>query len=467
MKPPLEAVLVGAGNRGADVFGVWALAHPDHLQVVAVAEPDPTRRESLARAHNIPAERQFATWEDLLVRPQMAQAAIIATQDQLHTGPALAALERGYDVLLEKPIAHRLEECVAIVEAAEASGCRLQICHELRYVPFFQKAQEIVQSGRLGQVITVSHRENVLALHMAHSYVRGNWRRADFASPMILAKCCHDLDFLVWMLGARCESLASVGTLSHFRPQNAPHGAPERCTDGCPVADECPFYAPALYLEMRPIYTAMVESADPLIRLVGKVGLANPAAVETLARTLPPLSGIAGFAREVRAILTDQPESREAVKQALAEGPYGRCVYHCDNDVVDHQIVAMTFEGGVSASLTMHGHSYDESRALRVDGSRATLLGKFGSARVVLEIRDHSAARVERFEFADEFHSGRHGGGDQALVSTFVTALREDQPDLLTPPRESLESHLLAFAAERARVKGEVIRMGEFRERAR
>ncbi len=466
MTQPVEAVLIGAGNRGAEAYGGWALRHPDQLKIVAVAEPLPTRRARVAAQHNIPAERQFTTWEDLLVRPQMAQAAIITTQDQLHTQPTLAALAAGYDVLLEKPMAHRLADCVALVRAAERHGRLLQICHVMRYTDFWQRLRAIVQSGQLGQIITVSHRENVSSWHMAHSYVRGNWRRAADSSPMILAKCCHDFDVLYWILERRALRLSSVGTLTHFRPQNAPSGAPERCTDGCPAAETCPFYAPALYIDLIPIKTALSRARNPVYRLAGQMALHTPALLKALAVAIPPLRQLTEYGGWPLSVITDRPTERGSLWRALREGPYGRCVYRCDNDVVDHQIVAMEFEDGISVSLTMHGHSFEEGRTIRLDGSQATLLGKFSWNEAFIEVRDHRRQRVERLNLPNEIELGGHGGGDDGLMRAFVAAVRAGQQEPLTSARASLESHLMAFAAEQARMEGTVIDMQAFRREA-
>lgn len=463
MSRPIDAVLIGAGNRGAEAYGGWALAHPDRLVITAVAEPLTARRERVARTHCIPPERQFGSWEELLSRPQMARAAIITTQDQMHTGPALAALAAGYDVLLEKPMAHRLDECVALVRAAEQSGRVLQICHVMRYTDFAQQVYQIVQSGRLGQIITVSHRENVSAWHMAHSYVRGNWRRAAESSPMILAKCCHDMDFLHWILGRKVRRLSSVGALTHFREENAPPGAPARCTDGCPVEKTCPFYAPALYLDLNPIHYGLSQARNPVYRWAGWMALRAPALLKGLAAVASPLRRLTEYDGWPRSIICDEPADLSSLRHALEIGPYGRCVYRCDNDVVDHQIVAMEFEDGISVSLTMHGHSFEEGRTIRIDGSQATLLGKFSFNRTFVELRDHRHTRVERMEFPNELEAGGHGGGDDGLMNAFVDVLRDGQQAPLTSARASLESHLMAFAAEQARVEGTVVDMADFR----
>jgi predicted dehydrogenase len=420
MRQPITAVVCGAGQRGYYAYGPYAQQHPEELRFVAVAEPDPVRRDRFGDEHGIPAERRFASWEALFDAGRIADACINTTQDQQHLASTLAALETGYDVLLEKPMASRLADNVALVQAAERRGRLLQVCHVLRYTPFFARLHEILAAGRIGRIVAVEHRENVVYWHMAHSFVRGSWGNSASSSPMILAKCCHDLDILIWNLGRPVERLHSFGSLMHYRPENAPPGATERCTDGCPVAETCPWDARRLYL-------------DP---------------------------AVAGW--PATAIATDQ--SPIGKLHALQTGPYGRCVYHCDNDVVDHQAVNLEFAGGAIATLVMHGHSHQEGRTMRYDGTRATLRGKFTSAEMSIEIHDHLTGRCEQVDIP-EAGSG-HGGGDFGIMQSFVRALRGDQPPLTTA-RESIESHLLAFAAEESRLSGGIsVDMPDFRRRA-
>lgn len=416
---PLTAVLCGAGGRGFASYGPYALHFPDELRFVAVAEPDPIRRTRFAEAHGIPAERQFHSWEDLFAAGKIADTCFNMTQDQMHRPSTIAALQTGYDVLLEKPMAHRLADTVSLVQAAEQHGRVLQICHVLRYTPFFATLHRILASGRLGQIITVEHRENVAFWHMSHSFVRGNWRNEALSSPMILAKCCHDLDILIWNLPGQVERLSSVGSLMQYRADQVPPGATARCTDGCPAAEQCPFDARKIYL--------------------------NPA------NTGWPV-----------AVITPHPEDMEARLEALRTGPYGRCVYACDNDVVDHQMVTMAMNDGTSVVLVMHGHSHEEGRTMRYDGSRATLRGRFGDT-MSIEIHDHLTGKREQIPIPEA--SSGHGGGDFGLVRGFIRAVCGDEPPL-TPARESLESHLLAFAAEEARLHRNVVDMADFRRRA-
>ncbi len=463
MPNPIRALLFGAGNRGAESYGRYALQHPAEIQFVAVAEPNPIRRAQFAREHQISSEYQFTGWREALAAGKIADVVVNATQDHMHHDSALGAIHAGYDMLLEKPIAPTLEETVEIVRAAEVGGRILMICHVLRYTDFFKKVHEIIQSGRLGQAIHISHSENVSYFHMAHSYVRGNWRNKDLSAPMILAKCCHDLDLLYWFLGEKTVQLSSFGNLRHFKAENAPQGAPQRCTDGCPAADACPFYAPRIYLESYPIKKAVSQANNPLLKLVGKLSLQHPGMAQALGKLIPPVRLLAEYSGWPRSTITEDPQDDRAVLEALRTGPYGRCVYHCDNNVVDHQVVSMTFESGITAALTMHGHSHQEGRTLRIDGSQATLLGKFTYSQAWLEVHNHTPAPLERYTFPSEVdQTAGHGGGDAGLMRQFVKVLRGEKPPL-TSARDSLESHLMAFAADTARLNHRVIDMTAFR----
>ncbi len=432
MARPVTLALIGAGARGAYAYGSYALAHPREVRFVAVAEPDPIRRQRFAETHDLDDDRCFESWEELLSRGQLADGILIATQDQLHVEPTVAALEAGYHVLLEKPMAHTLEGCVRLVQAAERTGRILQICHVLRYTPFWQTLHRIVTSGELGDIVTVEHRENVAWWHMAHSFVRGNWRRADLSSPMILAKCCHDLDLLVWNLQRPVVRLSSVGSLIHFRPENAGPEIPERCTDGCPIEAECPFSALGIYLDARL--------------------LPGPRALEP-GETAPPVWPFITMTDDL---------TWEGRRRAIENGPYGRCVYRCDNDVVDHQVVSMELEGGTSVVLVMHGHSNEEHRSMRYDGTRATLRARFGNPS---EIVVHPHGGTPQAIPIPQAEGGGHGGGDWGTFRAFLQVLRGETAPL-TDVRTSLESHLLAFAAEEARLSHRVVDMAEFRARA-
>ena len=247
----VTAVVAGAGLRGMEAYAVYALEHPEELEIVAVAEPNPARREKFAADHHLPPERVFTTWEDLLAQPRLADAALICTQDRMHYAPVLAALDKGYHVLCEKPMSPNKQEILAMGQAAEKAGRILSICHVLRYSPFFRQLKKLLDAGTIGQLVSIQAMEGVGYYHAAHSFVRGNWRNSQETSPMILQKCCHDMDILLWLVGKDCRSVSSYGSLNYFNRAHQPAGAPDRCSDGCPHAETCPYNAQRFYLENK------------------------------------------------------------------------------------------------------------------------------------------------------------------------------------------------------------------------
>lgn len=405
---PVTLVLVGAGNRGASVYGDYALRHPREARVVALADPDTAKRERVAAAHGVPAERAYRDWSALLAAGRLADAAVIATPDALHPAAVKAALAAGYEVLLEKPIAPDLAGVLDVVAAARDARGSVTVSHVLRYTSFFQALKSLIDGGRIGHLTHIQHTENIGYWHYAHSYVRGNWRRESDASPMILAKACHDLDLIRWLVGKPCERLSSFGELSHFRTDNAPVGSTERCLDGCAVERECPYSAPRIYLER--------------------------------------FGGAPGWPNEV---LTEAPDEH-SVRRALETGPYGRCVYRCDNDAIDNQTVALRFEGGVSASLTVSAFTERNTRTVHVMGSHGEIRGDLELGE--LEVKDFATGRTEMVRTVA---GSGHVDGDDALMRDFLERTRGGEGGVgLTDLGVSVESHLMAFAAERARRGG-------------
>jgi len=456
---PVEAVLIGAGQRGAKDYGPYALRYPNELKFIAVAEPNPERRLQFSQEHQIPPENQFTSWEDLFDRPQMGLAALICTQDQLHTQPTLAALKKGYHVLLEKPMATTSEECHLLVRTAQEMDRQLHICHVLRYTKHFQTLYELVRSGILGQIVHIDHKENVSWWHMAHSYVRGNWAIRAESAPMILAKCCHDFDILLWMLEKKCLSINSIGSLTHFLPENAPVGATERCLDGCPASDTCPYYAPFIYQEMLPLWRTIESTSSGLTKWITKAHIHVPWLVQTAGKVFPQLQQVSDYRGWPRSVLTMDP-TPESLEQALITGPYGRCVYRCPNDVVDHQVVMMNFEEEISTTLTMQGHAHIEGRTTRIEGSRASLDASFSMGGSCIEVSDHRSGKITRYNTSTPPSSG-HSGGDEGLLKAFIQNLREgNKESVIATTRQALEAHLLAFAAEEARLKKSTIHWG-------
>ncbi|GIV66330.1 MAG: oxidoreductase [Bellilinea sp.] len=455
---PVRAILIGAGQRGAEAYAPYALKHPNELKFIAVAEPDEERRRKFANVHAIPEKYCFTTWEEIMEQPQLAEAAIITTQDWLHTRPAIAAMERGYHVLLEKPMATSLEECQQLIEVSERNQRQLHICHVLRYTQHARKMREIVQSGVLGEIIDVDHRENVSFWHMAHSYVRGNWRNRHQSSPMILAKCCHDLDILPWILGQKPILLSSCGELTHFRSDKAPINTPERCVDGCPIERECPYSAIHIYIEMQPFWHSYRETCTNFFnKAILDAWLKNPALIRNFSRIFPFLRQITDYKGWPLTVLTQDP-SPDKIREALRNGPYGRCVYHCDNNVVDHQVVSMQFQKGTTVTLTMHGHSHVEHRSTRIEGTRGRLMGVLGNGGGWITVEEHRSRKKLCVDTSPPTGEG-HGGGDSQLMAEFVAQVRAGgySDAIKEAAREALFSHYLAFTAEQARIEKKVI----------
>jgi predicted dehydrogenase len=403
--------VIGAGIRGAEVYGRALAERPDAARVVAVAEPDAGRRTRFAASLGLPDEATFDDWRPLLEAGPDADLAIVATPDAGHVGPAVAALERGLHVLLEKPIAPDPEGVRAVAAAAARSRGTVAVAHVLRHTPFFATLKRLLAEGRIGRPIGLDHVEHVGFWHFAHSYVRGAWRREDQAAPMLLAKACHDLDLLRWLADAPCAGVSSSGERRWFRAENAPPGTPPRCLDGCPVEASCPYSAPRIYLER--------------------------------------FAGVHGWPRSVLAPEGDD----DGVRAALRDGPYGRCVYRCDNDVVDHQAALLRFAGGLRATLTVTAFSAETTRTVRAMGSHGEIVGHL--ERGTLDVRDFASGEERRIEVGP---AHGHADADRAFLHDLVARLRAGRDPTGTDLTTSLDSHYLAFAAERSRREGREVR---------
>lgn len=397
---PVTVMIVGAGHRGT-VYANFAGRYPSEMRVVAVADPNRHRRERLAGLHGVPAHHCFDDWQAALAGERLADALIIATPDNLRTEPCLRALDLGYDVLLEKPIAPTEAECRAILAKAQATGRIVGVCHVLRYTPYFRELKAILDRGLIGEIISIQHLEPIEHVHMSHSYVRGLWRNSATTTPIILAKSCHDTDIIRWLVGSEADNVHCFGNLKWFTNANAPPGSTERCTDGCAVEHDCPYSALQIYLRDRK-----------------------------------------------RLYVFDLPEDSAqwdaAILRGLKTTDYGRCVYRMDNDQPDHLTVNMLFKNGVTAAFSMEAFVSYEGRRTRVMGSLGDITGDMESFTVT------SFKTGQRRAWS--MKTDAHGGGDHPLVRDWVQAVGQQRPELLSSSIEvSVESHLMAFAAERSR----------------
>lgn len=422
----VRIAIAGVGSRGKNAYGLELLNMKDRAKVVAVADIDPERLALAGDAHGVPDEMRFPSAEAMLAMPKLADAMLVCTQDRQHVPHAVAALKKGYDVMMEKPISPKLEDLQEITKVARENGRRVVVCHVLRYTPFFQTIKKTIDSGVLGEIVSIQALENVRYWHQAHSFVRGNWRKEEDTSPMILAKCCHDLDYLVWLCGRKCERVSSYGSLMYFKESNAHEGAALRCTQGCKAKDGCPYDAEKIYLTNK----------DTGI-LCGNVEW--------------PID-----------VLAENP-TEEKIRHAIETGPYGRCVFHCDNDVVDHQIVNMQMEGGASLSLTMSAFTSIGGRTIKVMGTLGDLWGDMHENRIRIGVFGKEPQVIDLGKEEKDFAG--HGGGDRLLMEQFVDLMQGKEPDgTITTLETSVESHLVALAAEKSRLEnGESIEIAPMR----
>ncbi len=419
----IKVLLIGAGLRGRAYTDIMK---DNGFEVVAVADPDKGRRDYIRDTHNIPEEMCFENWDRAFEQPKLADVAIIATQDHYHHEPAMKAIALGYNILLEKPVAPTPQECADIASAAKAKGVKVLVCHVLRYTPFFSKIKEYIMNDKLGDVISIHHLEPVGNRHQSHSFVRGNWGNEARSNNMLLAKSCHDMDIIQWLMDSKCTRVQSFGSLSYFTKENAPEGAPDYCIEGCPHGEECYYNAVKLYLE---------DKANNWFR---------------------------------RAATNKVDPADEDVEEALRTTQYGKCVFKCDNDVVDHQVVNMEFENGATAAFTMSAFNKGGGRELHVMGTKGEL---FGDADTDI-IRYYDFATRETTEmhpYNDAVNNsldGGHGGGDKGIVNTLRKYLTEGYDGAwLSEIAISVDNHMIAFAAEESRHMGTVVNMEDFKNK--
>lgn len=413
LSKPVTVMIIGAGGRGR-TYARYAEKFPQSMKVVGVADLNPNRRKAMAKKHNIPVENQFGHFNDALSKAKLADAVVIATPDNLHYEPCMKALELGYDVLLEKPVAPTEKECRAILKQAHKYNRIVAVCHVLRYAPYFVALKQVLESGAIGDIVNIQHFEPIRYAHMAHSYVRGNWPLSTKTTPIILAKSCHDLDILRWLIDKPCETIAAEGSLHLFRPENAPKGAPERCTDGCPHEAECPYSAIDIY-ERRKQHLGVFD----------------------LPRKDPAL-----------------------IREKLKTTNYGRCVFRCENDQCDHYVAIMKFQDGVTASFSMDAFTPWGGRRTRIMGTKGFIEGDMTTFTFYDFRTSHKSVWDQKVSEVAEYKGSGHGGGDHLLVRDFVRAVSAQDEKLLSSTIDvSIESHVMGFMAEKSRKSNKKVKI--------
>ena len=408
LRKPTSIVAIGVGNR-MRTYMHYVASHPDEARLVAVVEPDPIRRNAMADQFGLPEECRFENYHDYFENPIKADVAFICTPEREHFEPCMEALRLNMHVLLEKPVAQNYEQCKLISKAAHKVGKIVCVCHVLRYHPAFIKVKELVASGRFGRIISITHTEDVGIDRTTHSYVRGVMNTEAGNNPMLLAKCCHDIDFITWLTDAGCRRLSSFGDRTWFRRENAPAGSATRCCK-CSIEKTCPYSAVDLYWRRR----EWINNFD-----------------------VP-----AGMTLD------------QVIKNELEEGDYGRCVYHCNNDVVDNQVLTMQMDDGSIITVCMDIFTRRDGRSTDIKMTH----GEIVSDGVKIFATDFRTQKREIYDFSEVCKQPFHAGADMRLVESFLSAVRGDSSHAPTTTiDDSLKSHRLCYEAERSRHTGQTI----------
>lgn len=428
----LKISIIGLGARGAEVYGKYIMNHLNDAQIVQIADPDEEKRNKYQDIYHLGHDAVFTSGHDLILASKIADALIIATPDQQHFADVMLALEYGYDILLEKPISPYEHECLMIRDKAIEKKRRVVLCHVLRYAPMYQKIKTLIDEKTIGDLVLIDQIEHIGYWHFAHSFVRGNWRNKELSAPIILAKTCHDFDNILWFMNDHVDRVSSMGNLFYFRNDKKPKGATSRCLDGCKVKDQCPYDAEKIYLTNHRLYPEESKNAWPFIVL-------------------------------------DPKPTQESLRKAIQEGPYGRCIYDSDNNVMDHQVVNIAFKGGTHAHLTLAAHTGSTYRQIKIMGTLGEIMAN--DRDQIIEIKrfdgsfDIKPEVIDIKKMTDSLDG--HGGGDERLMSDFIKYIEQghEGSTMLTSIEQSIESHMIAFAAERSRMlKGKLIYLHEREE---
>lgn len=408
----LKIGLIGAGQRGKDIYGEYGLNNKEDLEFISVVEPNDIKREEFRKNHNIKEEFTFKNWNEFFALEKFCDAVIIATPDDMHYEPTLMALEKGYHILLEKPMSNNPKEVIELGKIAKTKNTVFMICHVLRYTPFYSKLKELLDNKKIGDLITIQHNENIGYLHFAHSFVRGNWRNEKLSSPLILQKSCHDMDILLWLVSKDCKKISSFGHLNHFKKEKKPIDAGFRCID-CNIEMDCEYSAKKIY------YNRVGHWPTTVITEI---------------------------------------QTNEAVKKAVKDGPYGRCVYECDNDVVDNQSTILEFEDGITVDFKLSAFTNKTFRNIKIMGTKGEIKGSDIENTIEVQIFGSEEKEIIKPRVLE----GGHGGGDTGIMLDFINSIKQNNNKSLTSAINSVQSHVMAFAAEESRKKNKVVNIDDF-----
>lgn len=424
---PITAIIVGAGHRSF-VYSELAKTNPEMLKIVGVADPNPIRRKKAMDYFGFKEDMCFENAEELAKKGKLADTVINGTMDEQHLETAVPLLDAGYDMLLEKPFAPNEEEMRQIVNCAKKNNSKVMICHVLRYTPFYYAIKERIVNGEIGDIINIQTTEHVSYHHLSTSYIRGKWANSDKChTSMLLAKCCHDLDIIMWMMSeTKPKQISSFGGKFQFKPENAPKEAGTICMKDCPLVDTCVYNTKRLYIDHPDRWAFYVWDA-----LEGKKNISI----------------------------------EDKIALMKSDSPYARCIYKCDNNVVDHQSVLINFESGATGTHNMVGGSAEPRREIHIIGTKGEIFGNFEESKfTVLKIDPSPDAHNEECDVEEVDLRvtgdmvgayGGHGGGDERLAADFVKFIRGEKPSLAcTSIFDSVAGHLSVYLADKSRENG-------------
>lgn len=424
---PITAIIVGAGHRSF-VYSELAKTNPEMLKIVGVADPNPIRRRKAMDYFGFKEDMCFENAEELAKKGKLADTVINGTMDEQHLETAVPLLDAGYDMLLEKPFAPNEEEMRQIVNCAKKNNSKVMICHVLRYTPFYYAIKERIANGEIGDIINIQTTEHVSYHHLSTSYIRGKWANSDKChTSMLLAKCCHDLDIIMWMMSeTKPKQISSFGGKFQFKPENAPKEAGTICMKDCPLVDTCVYSTKRLYIDHPDRWAFYVWDA-----LEGKKNVTI----------------------------------EDKIALMKSDSPYARCIYKCDNNVVDHQSVLINFESGATGTHNMVGGSAEPRREIHIIGTKGEIFGNFEESKfTVLKIDPSPDAHNEECDVEEVDLRvtgdmvgayGGHGGGDERLAADFVKFIRGEKPSLAcTSIFDSVAGHLSVYLADKSRENG-------------
>lgn len=424
---PITAIIVGAGHRSF-VYSELAKTNPEMLKIVGVADPNPIRRKKAMDYFGFKEDMCFENAEELAKKGKLADTVINGTMDEQHLETAVPLLNAGYDMLLEKPFAPNEEEMRQIVNCAKKNNSKVMICHVLRYTPFYYAIKERIVNGEIGDIINIQTTEHVSYHHLSTSYIRGKWANSDKChTSMLLAKCCHDLDIIMWMMSeTKPKQISSFGGKFQFKPENAPKEAGTICMKDCPLVDTCVYSTKRLYIDHPDRWAFYVWDA-----LEGKKNVTI----------------------------------EDKIALMKSDSPYARCIYKCDNNVVDHQSVLINFESGATGTHNMVGGSAEPRREIHIIGTKGEIFGNFEESKfTVLKIDPSPDAHNEECDVEEVDLRvtgdmvgayGGHGGGDERLAADFVKFIRGEKPSLAcTSIFDSVAGHLSVYLADKSRENG-------------